>query len=189
MTGTQHSPPAYNPLFERLVDDEDEITGYVAYALYKQKKRDWIKDFKGRQGRSPTAQELDEYTQGEALPRNITSLKREARSILDAYATAITEDQYDKLKQQAFEETLISQVRETLGRIERMNSFWNQIKAAAVSTVLTTLVLIILSVGIWLFGVDAVDGAQKLRQVLPPETSQPHDREMPVRGDTPVESR
>lgn len=31
----------YNPIFELLVDNEDDpITGYVAYALYKQKKRD-----------------------------------------------------------------------------------------------------------------------------------------------------
>lgn len=188
MAEIEPSLPTYNPLFELLVDDgEDEITGYVAYALYKQKKRDWIKDFRSRQRRSPTASELDEYTRAEALPRNITSLKLESRAILAEYATAITEDQYEKLKQQAFEDALLSQVRSSLAKIENNNSFRNQIKVTAISIILTTFVLIVLSLAVALFGVDVVDGAQKFRQLLSTEQGQSNAGSSKVQGTTPAE--
>lgn len=113
----------YNRVFERLVDDtEDDITGYVAYALYKQKKRDWITDFIERNGRVPGDKELDEYTRAEELPRNLDSLKREAQAILSEYATAITESQYEELRGRAIEEALVNRVSGTLSEIEKQGS-------------------------------------------------------------------
>lgn len=167
MTEKNYAAASYNPIFELLVDDEDDaITGYVAYALYKQKKRDWVKAFKARHGRSPIDADLDWYTQAEILPRNITSLKREARAILDEYAASITEAQYADLKQRAANSAVLAEVRSALSRVESQSSLWNQIKITVASTFFALIILIVLSVAIALFGVDPLDGAQKLRQYL-----------------------
>lgn len=164
---TDADPGTYNPIFELLVDDEDDaITGYVAYALYKQKKRDWVKDFKSRNGRSPANVDLDRYTQIEILPRNITSLKKEARAILDEYAAAITEAQYAELEKRASDSAIMTKVRETLAVVEDHSGLSSQIKVAAASTLIATFILIILAIAISLFGVDPLDGAEKLRQIL-----------------------
>lgn len=130
----------YNPIFELLVDNKDDvITGYVAYALYKQKKRDWITDFRSRQGCAPTDKDLDEYTRIEALPRNIVSLQREARAILSEYASAVTEAQYEELRRRALDDTVIAEVKSTLSNIEENSSLWSQIKIACAFTIITTL--------------------------------------------------
>jgi hypothetical protein len=53
MTGTGLAPkpadePEYNPLFSVFTDENlssSRISGLIAYALYKQAKVDWAKDF------------------------------------------------------------------------------------------------------------------------------------------------
>lgn len=154
----------YNPVFERLVDEnEDDITGYVAYALYKQKKRDWVTDFQQRNGRAPGDKELGEYTRAEELPRNRDSLKREAQAILSEYATAITESQYEALRERALEEALVSRVAVTLGKIEEHGSLARQMFIALLSTLFSLFILLFLAVALAVFGIDVLDGASKLR--------------------------
>ncbi|MDO5114588.1 MAG: hypothetical protein Q4D58_00685 [Synergistaceae bacterium] len=38
----------YNDVFERLVSDEADIVGHIAYALYKSEKQEWIKNKKDK---------------------------------------------------------------------------------------------------------------------------------------------
>ncbi len=46
LTGVARDEADRNPIFEALVSAEGEISGLVAYSLYKQNKRDWLEDFK-----------------------------------------------------------------------------------------------------------------------------------------------
>lgn len=76
-----------NPVFSLLVQGETDTTGLLAYALYKQNKRDWLIARRARDGREPTAAELESYILGESIPRRITTYRRLAEDRLASDAT------------------------------------------------------------------------------------------------------
>jgi hypothetical protein len=71
-----------NPVFSLLVQNETDTTGLLAYALYKQNKRDWLIAHRARDGREPTSSELDAYILGESIPRRIATYRRLAEDML-----------------------------------------------------------------------------------------------------------
>jgi hypothetical protein len=74
-----------NPVFALMVENDDDIHGLVAYALYKQSKRDWMMEFATRNGREPTAEEIDTYILGERTPRRLATYKRLAGDALERF--------------------------------------------------------------------------------------------------------
>jgi hypothetical protein len=71
-----------NPIFASLVQAEDDTVGLLAYALYKQNKRDWLTSFFEEQGREATPGELLAYHLGERSPRRVLTYRRLAVDIL-----------------------------------------------------------------------------------------------------------
>ena len=51
-----------NPIFDALVTGEGEVSGLVAYSIYKQNKRAWLDDFIKLTGRTPTEAENSQPT-------------------------------------------------------------------------------------------------------------------------------
>ena len=49
----------YNYIFKKLVDDETDLIGLVAYGLYKNNKIEYLEKFKDKNGREPTEDELE----------------------------------------------------------------------------------------------------------------------------------
>ena len=49
----------YNYIFSKLVDDETDLIGLVAYGIYKNNKIGYIEKFKEKQGREPSEDELE----------------------------------------------------------------------------------------------------------------------------------
>jgi hypothetical protein len=73
---------ARHSVYSLLVQTETDTTGLLAYALYKQNKRDWLIALQARDGREPTAAELDAYILGESLPRRTATYRRLAEDML-----------------------------------------------------------------------------------------------------------
>jgi hypothetical protein len=71
-----------NPIFDILVRDETDLEGLVAYALYKQNKRDWLIAFEKSHGRQPVAREIASYILGERTARRIETYRRLAADAL-----------------------------------------------------------------------------------------------------------
>jgi hypothetical protein len=76
------APPEHNPLFGLLVESEADVTGLLAYGLYKQNKRDWLIAFQTREGRMPTSSEREAFALGERLPRRLNTYRRLAADML-----------------------------------------------------------------------------------------------------------
>jgi hypothetical protein len=52
----------YNTMYERLVDgSSNTVQGYIAYGLYKNAKREWIRQFEAEKGRAPRPAEVQGY--------------------------------------------------------------------------------------------------------------------------------
>jgi hypothetical protein len=71
-----------NPMFELLVQNESDVTGLLAYALYKQNKRDWLIAFQATHGHDPDVTETGAFILGERLPRRTATYRRLAEDML-----------------------------------------------------------------------------------------------------------
>jgi hypothetical protein len=69
-------PSSRSRMFDALVANDDDLIGLVAYALYKQSKRDWLKAFEEEKERSPTSEEIQSYIIGECTARRIETYRR-----------------------------------------------------------------------------------------------------------------
>ena len=72
-----------NPMFAKLVEREDDTVGLLAYALYKQSKRDWLIAFTESHGRSPSDAEARSFITGEQLTRRLLTYRQLAQQQLD----------------------------------------------------------------------------------------------------------
>jgi hypothetical protein len=74
--------PERNTIFDRLVRVEGEVSGLVAYSIYKQNKRAWLNDFQKTVGRPPTEAETRAYIIGESTDRRLATYRHLAQATL-----------------------------------------------------------------------------------------------------------
>lgn len=71
-----------NPIFDALVTPDEDISGLIAYSIYKQNKRAWLDDFIKATGRSPTEAEVRAYIIGESTERRLNTYRHLASATL-----------------------------------------------------------------------------------------------------------
>ena len=71
-----------NTIFDSLVKVEGEVSGLVAYSIYKQNKRAWLNDFQKVVGRPPTEGETRAYIIGESTERRLATYRHLAQATL-----------------------------------------------------------------------------------------------------------
>lgn len=69
-------------VFASLVRGDGDITGLVAYSIYKQHKLDWLRAFEAAHRRAPNEAELASYLCGEATPRRLATYRHLADATL-----------------------------------------------------------------------------------------------------------
>lgn len=65
-----------------MVKDEDDIIGMIAYSFYKSQKIEHIENFRARNGRSPTDDELDHFHQMSNASSQLESYRIKAISLV-----------------------------------------------------------------------------------------------------------
>lgn len=73
-------------IFERLVHDEEDVVGLLAYSLSMQNKRDWLLGFHTEVGRDPTSAEVTAYEIGERIERRLATYRKLAEHALSGNA-------------------------------------------------------------------------------------------------------
>ena len=83
-----------NTIFDRLVANEADVVGLLAYSLSMQNKRDWLAAFQAEKGRDPDAAEMAAYDIGERIERRLATYRKLAEHALSGNSfwasTAIT---------------------------------------------------------------------------------------------------
>ncbi len=95
--------PQYNYIYSRLVSDEKDIIGIIAYARYKNQKIEWISRFKSEHNDAdPTKDDLIPFHSVTNTDTAIQGYRLQAKEILDEFisnalqqATDEIEDSYD----------------------------------------------------------------------------------------------
>jgi hypothetical protein len=80
--GVASPDPERTGVFTSLVKDDGDISGLVAYSIYKQNKLDWLQAFEAVKGRVPDDAELAAYIIGESTPRRLATYRHLADSTL-----------------------------------------------------------------------------------------------------------
>ena len=71
-----------NAVFAALVKGDADITGLVAYSIFKQNELDWLQEFRTAKGREPTEGEADSYIIGESTSRRLATYRHLADATL-----------------------------------------------------------------------------------------------------------
>jgi hypothetical protein len=84
--------PPFDPVFPRLVNEaegtEQKLIGFIAYGLYHDAKREWISNFRSREGRYPQEEELQGYERSWTASR-LEGLKNAAVQSIAAYTDSV----------------------------------------------------------------------------------------------------
>jgi hypothetical protein len=88
----QQIEPPFDPIFPRLVNEAEgagqKLIGFIAYGLYHEAQREWISDFRTREGRYPNDEELREYERS-WTPSRLEALQNAAVQAIVAYTDSI----------------------------------------------------------------------------------------------------
>lgn len=71
-----------NIVFSSLVRGDGDITGLVAYSIYKQNKLDWLQAFEAAKSRAPDEAEVTAYIIGESTARRLATYRHLAEATL-----------------------------------------------------------------------------------------------------------
>ncbi|MBI5539670.1 MAG: hypothetical protein HY951_06395 [Bacteroidia bacterium] len=138
----------YSKIYSKIVENDDDFVGVVAYALYKQNKIQFIENFKKDNNRHPTDTELAGFHQS-CYPA-IKQYKAHATQKVQQYGTELTERQVTKIQQDyatALEGLLQGSVSsEEVVEIIRKNksSFWRGVMQSLIASFLIMLITIII---------------------------------------------
>lgn len=144
-----------SPIFDLLLgDDGDDVEKLVAYALYKKHKRDWCSQFENEHGRTPNDDEKIAFAKGLSIPSQLDRYLKDAQDALGEYAGYMI----DEAEPEIAREAISARIEEAANKIEKSGGFWRAVFQGLAASVITTIALIVLAIGIQFFGIDLIDG-------------------------------
>ncbi|WP_349358818.1 hypothetical protein [Stappia sp.] len=151
------TPEAYNKVFEFYAEDTDndiDLVGFVAYALYKRQKRDWILKHLEDKHRRPTDEEISAVITSYLTDDMRRTLRDRASDLLSQYAEEYVSALEPSIRENAVNSESLVRVREIKEEIARQTGFWQQVKTGLAASVIWTGILIVVLAGAALFGTD-----------------------------------
>lgn len=77
--------PWNHKIHSRIVEDDTDLEGIVTYHLYKNDKKDWILEKHHRNGKVPTAHDIDSNYHHQTTDNKIQSFRTQAKQIVSNY--------------------------------------------------------------------------------------------------------
>jgi hypothetical protein len=147
-------------VFELLNLDErnSDIESLVAYALYKQHKREWCVEYEIEHGAQPSPEEKLRFAKSVSTPTQLERYRKDARDALGEFSDVLISDVAPEIENNA----ITGRIEAAASRIEKQGGFPKLLLGGVVSTLISTSVLILLAIGLRLFGIDLVEGISQL---------------------------
>jgi hypothetical protein len=107
---------AHSHVFDDLIQNDEDLPGFLAYGVYKSRKRQWIVDFQKDNGVAPTKEQcLDfSFTYRED---SLAALRRDAEGRLFRFAEEVIDSRRPELMTEAFNQRAISEVLELKAKL------------------------------------------------------------------------
>lgn len=122
----------HSDVFDRIVSDEHDVVGLVAYGLYQQRKRQWLSDYETQHNRKPCVQELENFSfgfRGGALE----ALREEAEGGIVRISEALSEEKMPELQERAFNARTTQELEQLKSAVTKVGSFKHHIIGHVVS--------------------------------------------------------
>ena len=153
----------YNEIFEKLVPDDDDLVGMIAYALYKQSKRAWLLRFVMEEGRPPTSEETFQTYVRSQGSMELGRLRTQAESLLLEYSGVVLDNERPAIRAQALETAHVDEARRLNEQVERNTRWYKAILTGVISAFVYSLLLIAAVLVFTWAGVDILGVLEKAR--------------------------
>lgn len=89
----------YSYIFSRLVENDSDIVGHIAYALYKSDKVNYIESFKETHKTDPSEEDLDAFHAVSSQMESIRKYRFVASHILKEFLNDTLEESFENIEQ------------------------------------------------------------------------------------------
>ncbi|MEC8081084.1 MAG: hypothetical protein VXZ45_03925 [Verrucomicrobiota bacterium] len=152
-----HDRPAQYEVrsFDKIVDDEDDYIGMIAYAIYKKEKIHWISSTEEQKGRPVTQEEIEEYFYSAAhRPEKLHSYRESAVTFLndalmeqaEIIAQELVEENIEEIQGSFLSTILSDNLKKVWG--DTTHDRWWALGIGVMSSIIATLIIALLA---WLF--------------------------------------
>lgn len=116
----------HSDVFQRLVENPGDIPGLVAYGIYQTRKREWIDTYKKERGRSPSEEEVKNYSFG-WRDGSLEALRGEAEADMFRFAEAIMQNKIHQMIGDAFNERTVQEIGDLKGLVRSCSGYRHHI--------------------------------------------------------------
>jgi hypothetical protein len=122
---------AYNFIYEKLVENSDDINGMIAYALYKRDKIDFIRSFRAKHSRSPTNAELVSFHVSSNTDSRLNAYRIQANVIAREFLDISLEEKVNEIENRLLDDYQHSQIGSDL---QELKKYWPGVIQGVVSS-------------------------------------------------------
>lgn len=72
----------YNYIYSKLVKDQNDVVGMLAYSIYKQHKIEFIEDFKKKKNAAPTDSDIENFIMSSVTQSQLEKYRESANAVL-----------------------------------------------------------------------------------------------------------
>lgn len=140
----------YNYIYKKLVNDEADMIGHIAYSLYKKHKIEYIDKMKN-EGKELTDEELKPFNDISSVDSSIQSYRKQAEIILQEFSNDVLSESIEGLQVEAVKNQS-DILRDIVSPITP--KFWDDVKSGIVSSFIFSLILTLIALIIYWKGSD-----------------------------------
>jgi hypothetical protein len=100
----------YNFIYNKLVNDKDDVLGIIAYSLYKRNKIDFINKFKAEHGTPPGDDQMLTFHASSTTESSLEGFRRQAVELARAFLDSALDEERQELEQEYAEKYYLSKV-------------------------------------------------------------------------------
>lgn len=152
----------YNFIYKKLAQGPDDVVGALAYALYKEEKLAYVKDFEESRGSAPADADLQEFHRMTNMPQRIDAYKQQAERLLQEFledALVIVLQEREKQMHQEFvanklesvEARIDLQAKSVHEALAQKNRFWSGVLQNVLAGLVTTLIAFGFVLATWMW--------------------------------------
>ncbi len=119
-------PYIHSDIFDRAVENNDNLPGLLAYGMYQLRKRRWIYDYHQRNGRFPSLDAVKEYSFS-YRDDVLRSLREEADGALYRFAYSVMEERIEEMKLDALNGRILAELEAMGKRVRKVGKLWHHI--------------------------------------------------------------
>lgn len=135
-------PAPYNYIYSKLVADESDLIGRLAYSIYKQHKIEFIESHQAEHGRDPSEAEFSAFYRATNTNHELESYRQRATGLFDEISERLLEH---KAEQVRCDLEAGSQVLAEIRSLKKplWRSVFENILAAAITSILAALITVV----------------------------------------------